>query len=176
MEKTKTIPAEKAEVEAGPPVIDLAWSGKAVSKNRAHMACAHQASRRIINTPEYRSWVESMALQWMANRPKWPIEGRFDLQIIVQVGPRFDPQNVIDGVCDALEKGRIVVNDINVRNLVLQSLPRHKEGQPDKIWIRVSPGLLFRNRPKEEPAQSEHSDRRKKKVGGGSKIRKVFGG
>jgi|GEM_PF-2812105 len=124
-------------------VMKLVWTGKAVSKNRMHVVHPHQNSRRIIQTTEYRTYLESMSTSWLRFRPKWPIDEPFDVMIEVIVGPRMDPQNVVDPVLDALEKAMIVTNDRWVRNLLLRKIGVHKQGDDDVIGVVVSTAPLF---------------------------------
>lgn len=124
--------------------IELEWRGKAVSKNRMHVAHPHRESRRIVNTREYREYVESMSMTWMCERPKWPIGEPFDVLIAVVLGVRMDPQNVIDPVLDALEKAHIVTNDRWVRNLILRKIGNHRPSEDDVIRVLVTTAPLFK--------------------------------
>lgn len=118
--------------------IRASWRGTAVSVNRMHMPIAHKKGRRVIHTPEYRAFLESLTLAFLVHRPAHPIEGAFDVLIIAIVGPRFDPDNVIKPVIDAIQNAGIVANDKASRNIVLQAPIRHKQERDDVISVIVT--------------------------------------
>lgn len=119
------------------------WKGKAVSKNRMHMAHPHLQSRQVIHTPEYRAFLQSLVIQFMADRPEKPIVKPIDVCMRVVVGVRMDPHNVIDPVMDALEQAGIVANDKLCRRMFFDGELRHRDGMEDFISVFVTEERIF---------------------------------
>lgn len=117
-------------------MIALAWSGKAVSKNRMH----RPAHGRLIHTDEYKSFLESLAFTWIAAKPAinepLPLKN-FSLIVKVSIGSRLDPQNLIDPICDSLERAGIVQNDRALGSLYMPNCVRHAHGMDDQIIVIV---------------------------------------
>jgi len=120
-------------------MIVMEWAGKAVSKNRTK----GPGRGRLVNTDEYTTLKNSLILVWLEQirRNKF-IEAqlpfsRFSLALKVSVGPRVDPQNVIDAVFDSLEGAAVVANDRSLDSFFMFPATVHEQGKQDRIIVMV---------------------------------------
>lgn len=118
--------------------IRLTWSGKAISKNRMHMPVRRNGKTRIIKTPEYRAFLDELALTFRGQKTCAIVEGEFSVEAHVSVGPRSDGQNLIDPIMDGLEQGGIVTSDLHLTSMAY-NITHHKQGAPDQLSIDVHP-------------------------------------
>ena len=115
-------------------MIELAWSGKAVTKNNKHtVRKGRDGKRYIMLTRRYREFVEELAYTFRSQcRSRF---AEMDVSIAVSVSRRTDHHNLIEPICDALETAGIIDDDRHIGEMVVSKPERHKRGEPDEIRI-----------------------------------------
>lgn len=114
-------------------MIAIKWAGKACSKNDMHNITRQGA---YYNTKVYNSFLEDLA--WSIKVQTQGIAyKRVNLTIATKLF-QIEHQNLLDGICDAIQRSGIIANDKYIANIYMQEPERHSRGAPDEILILIS--------------------------------------
>ncbi len=119
-------------------MIIVYWKGRAVSKNRRHRI-TKDGIPKLVKTTDYNKWLDSIG--WAIKEAT--IKRYKNLQSVMissVLDSQADHHNLVDVICDAIEKCGLVENDRNAGVVMSMPCERHKRGRFDEIFLFIVPG------------------------------------
>ena len=122
-------------------MIVVYWKGRAVLKNQRYRITKEtkETNPKLVKTTSYKKWLDSIG--WAIKEVTLKRYKNLQSVMISSVlATQADHHNLVDVVCDALEKCGLVQNDRDAGIVMSMPCERHKRGKFDEIWLFIVPG------------------------------------
>ena len=120
--------------------VELVWVGEGCSINKRRMLGYAGKRRTIINSPEYKHFIEDMSWTFRTQaRSRPPITDPVLVVIMITRGVRSNRVVDLDAytkqIIDALQESNIIKNDDQVKDLIIRDAGRND--REDVIMVQV---------------------------------------
>ena len=118
--------------------IVVTWKGRLVGVNDWKMPCRAGGKVWMTLTPKYRAFMDEITAAMLQSRCG-RIEGEFDVELRMVIGPLADHTNYQKSILDGIEHSGLIENDRLAGDVFLPRPERHKRGLPDELTIILRP-------------------------------------